>query len=376
MNTSYSSNTETILLPRSWLAKRERQIALEMLFSAKEKETLFSYQQLTQKLFPQAQAIIVDLVKPDGCLGDTIRDSRLTGTLNMHYPNIKIFELSRYPSLLGKYRFITQLNSDDKTISLKYRESQGLPEKEEAFPIDKVVKVSSLFNGELPPVLYGQNPGQGLSFEGINLHHMYRQQITWEIIYNIRDLAFLPGPSIKISEADTQEAGQVYQELTDLEDNNLNFVIHPDAHSNHFEKKKWLVDKWVELIKSLVTQDSPRVFLTVGVDHPQVSEEIYQKCQEFQLPVTLLPTLPLAQYAGLLMRFPKNRLIFIGLESMAGSHLAPGLGIKSVVIGASKLFKPSVFGPFGGIVVQNNETTAASIPVDKVLEALEVIKKY
>ncbi|MGI5825960.1 MAG: glycosyltransferase family 9 protein [Patescibacteria group bacterium] len=366
--------TEVILLPNQWLTSQERQVALTMLFSPQERKTLQSYQQITQKLFAQAQAIIVDLVKPDGYLGDTIRDSRLTGVLNLHYPGKKIFELSRYPSLLGKHRFVTQLKTARGKINLKYRETQDAPEQEETFATDQIVKVSSLFNGELPPVFFHQKPGNGITFKNLNLHHVYRQQIVWEIIYNISDLASLPPPSVKISQADITAAQQIYQALIKSQDS-LNFVIHPDAHSNHFEEKKWPVEKWIGLIRQLIQQYQPNIFLSTGADHPQVSQEIYQRCTQEQLPVTLIPSLPLAQYAGFLMNFPKKTLVFVGLESMAGSHLAPGLGIKSTVIGASKLFEPSVFGPFGGIVVQNNQSTAASIPVEAVVQAIEIIKE-
>lgn len=368
------SETEVILLPDRWLTSQERHMALTRLFSPQERKTLQSYAVITRKLFAQAQAIIVDLVKPDGYLGDTIRDSRLTGVLNLHYPDKKIFELSPYPSLLGKHRFITQLKTGSGKINLKYRETQDAPEQEEVFAADQVIKVSSLFYGELPPSFFLQKPGRGITFKNLNLHQAYRQQIVWEIIYNIPDLAFLPPPSVKISQADAAAARRVYQALAKPRDS-FNFVIHPDAHRNHFEGKKWPVEKWVKLVKKLTEKYRANIFLSTGVDHPRVSEEIYQRCIRAHLPTVLVPSLPLAQYAGFLMNFAEKTLVFIGLESMPGSHLAPGLGIKSVVIGAGKLFEPSVFGPFGGIAVQNNQSTAASIPVEAVAQAIEIIKE-
>lgn len=367
------SKTTIYKLPNFWLTAQERQWALDHLFSSQERNLLKKYRESNQIKLQQAKIIIVDIVKADGFLGDTIRDSRLTGVLKAYFPHKIVLEWSNYPSLLGKRPFLTSLKERDEKIVLTYKEEQDQPEKEIVYPQSeavKVVKTSPRFSGVYPLVSLHEDYGQGLIFRRLALHCLQLSQVIWEFLYGLQKLDSLPEPSLKIPQETRILAHQSFQKLP------LNFqkpilIIHPDAHESYFKQKAWPVQNWVELIRLLKTQ-APEISicLSTGASHPETSQEISQQCQKQKLPLITLPLLPLPVYTGLLESFGKKAAIFVGLESAIGSHLAPSLGLKSIVIGSDEVFSPLVFGPFGGIVIMSNDHKTASVEPQKVSEAI------
>ena len=359
--------TKILTLPATWLTLSERSLAFQALFSQEEKATLLEFRQENQRLFAKAKVIVVDLRKTEGFLGDTICDSYLTDALAQRYPQKLILEWSRCRELLGRHHVLTNWGQEKNKIILRFQKGPNGKTKKEAFRLGEIVKVIPRYNSTVPASFFNQDPEKKLSFHEIPLHQLHRAQILWEVLYDIRQFKRLPHPSIGLSKKDQKAAAKVFAKLgkTDC----FNFIIHPDAHSLHFKEKSWPVFKWVLLIKSL--SSFGRVFLTQGADHPQLTQEIASECTKKAGSFTLLPSLSLAQYAALLQCFPKKKTVLVGLESMAATHLAPALGLKTVVIAAGKLFNPAIYGPFGGTVVHNEEPTTASVSVEKVVEAIQ-----
>ncbi len=362
-----SSETKILTLPATWLTLPERSLAFQALFSPKEKAILLKFRQENQKLFAKAKVFVVDLRKTEGFLGDTICDSYLTDALIQRYPQKLILEWSRCPQLLGRHTILADWGQEKNKIVLHFRKGPDGKPKKEAFKLEEIIKIVPRYNSVVPVSFFNQDSQKQLSFHEIPLHQFHRAQILWEVLYDIRQFKHSPRSSIGLSQKDQKTAKKIFTKLGITD--GFNFIIHPDAHSLHFEEKSWPISKWVSLTKALAKLG--QVFLTQGVNHPKLSQEIAKECQNQAIPLTPFPSLPLSQYAALLQCFPKNKTILIGLESMAGSHLAPGLGIKSVVVAAGKLFNPAVYGPFGGTVVHNKESTAASVAVEKVVEAVQ-----
>jgi hypothetical protein len=359
--------TKIITLPAVWLTLPERSLAFQALFNKEEKTRLLEFRQENQKLFAKAKVLVVDLRKTEGFLGDTICDSYLTDALSQRYPQKLILEWSRCPELLGRHSVLTSWGQEKNKIVLHFQKGPNGKTKKEAFRLEEIVKIAPRYNSAVSAGFFNQNAEKKLSFHEIPLHQLHRAQILWEVLYDIRQFKRPPHSSIGLSQKDQKAAIKIFTKLGKTD--SFNFIIHPDAHSLHFKEKSWPVFKWVSLIKALAKFG--QVFLTQGVNHPKLSQEITKKCTAQAIPLTLLPSLSLAQYAALLQCFPKKKTVLIGLESMAGTHLAPGLGLKSVVVAAGKLFNPTVYGPFGGTVVHNEENTAASVSVEKVVEAVQ-----
>jgi hypothetical protein len=361
-----SKGTKILTLPATWLTLPERSLAFQALFNKEEKATLLEFRQENQKLFAKAKVIVVDLRKTEGFLGDTICDSYLTDALTQRYPQKLILEWSRCPELLGRHSILTDWGQEKNKIVLHFRKGPNDKTKKEAFKLEEIVKIVSRYNSAVPAGFFNQEAEKKLSFHEIPLHQLHRAQILWEVLYDIRQFKRPPYPSIGLAKKDQKAAVKVFAKLGKTD--SFNFIIHPDAHSLHFKEKSWPVLKWVSLMKALA--GFGRVFLTQGADHPQLTSEIAKECAAQAIPLTPLPSLSLAQYTALLQCFPKKKTVLVGLESMAGTHLAPGLGLKSVVVAAGQLFNPAVYGPFGGTVVHNEENTAASVSVEKVVEAI------
>ena len=364
-----SQKTKILSLPATWLTLAERSLAFQALFTPQEKATLLQFRQENQKLFAKAKVFVVDLRKTEGFLGDTICDSYLTDALLQCYPQKLILEWSRCPQLLGKHTILTDWGQEKNKIVLHFRKGPNGRTKKETFKLEEIIKITPRYNSAVPAGYFNQDIEKTLSFHEIPLHQLHRAQILWEVLYDIRQFKHPPRSSIGLSQKDQKAAKKIFTKLEKTD--GFNFIIHPDAHSLHFKEKSWPIPKWVLLIKDLA--EFGRIFLTQGVNHPRLSSEIAQECKNQTIPFTLLPSLSLPQYAALLQCFPKKKTVLIGLESMAGSHLAPGLGIKSVVIAAGKLFKPAIYGPFGGTVVHNEKLTAASVKAEKVVEAIKKI---
>ncbi|HUV71696.1 MAG TPA: glycosyltransferase family 9 protein [Clostridia bacterium] len=373
------ARSKIIQLPSSWLSQKEKAFAYNAFFKKEEKAALEAYSQINQRLLKKAKAIVVDLVKPDGYLGDTIRDSRLTEIIIKNYPQKLVFECSNYSELLGKHQFIVGIKKKQSKLLINYRQTQDAPLQKIAFnenEVLRIVKISPRFSGAFPAVFFNDKYEQGLIFHQIPLHHLHISQITWEKLYSIKNLKLLPPPSIKTSQTDQQKAKKFLKTLPLGKDNFLNVIIHPDAHPFHFQHKSWPLAKWTSLIKSLKkTSPRTRVFLSTGVNHPQVSQEIACRCQKQKLPLICLPIFNLGQYAALLDLFPRQKTVFVGLESMAASHLAPSLGLKSLAIASDAVFNPLIYGPLGGMVVMSNDHKTASVSVAKVREAIEIALK-
>lgn len=365
------SVTKITKLPDFWLAEEERKIIFETLFTPEEKETLFQYQRSNQKLFVQSKIIIVDLIKPDGFLGDTIRDSRLTGVIRQYFPEKLVLERTTDCNLFGKNPFITEIRNDEEKVIIKYKDNQESPKKETSYFPKDIIKITSRFWGAFPAALLDKDFGDGITFHEMNLHHLHLSQIVWEILYNIENLASLPPASIQIASKDQRSAQNIFEKLRVKKDMRT-IIIHPDAHNRHFMKKNWPVNQWIELIRILSCANY-QIVLSTGINHPEVTQEIQEKSKDLNIPTALIPPLSLAEYTGVLKCFSPSNTVFVGLESMAASHLVPGLGLKSIVIGSDAVFNPLVFGPFGGIVVMSNDHETASVDPEKVFEAIQML---
>jgi hypothetical protein len=359
-------------LPYSWLTKSERTFAFERFFNEEEKSKLLAYRRTNLQLLNEAQIIIIDNRKQDGSLGDSIRDSRLTGVINTAYTQKIVLEWSRFPEIFGKYPFITQAEIKKEKVIFTYQKTQDTPPLKIEITPKQVVKVTPIYSGISPTVHFNDDLGTGIILPQVPLHELQRLQLAWEIVYGIRNLDALPLPSIKISEKNLLKSREVFKQLPIAEQGALNIIIHPDAHNNHFKEKKWVTEKWVELIKTLLQKMPVKIFLTIGTNHPEVSEQIIKSCEEQNLSLFPLPSLSLAEYVGLLTLFPRKNTVFVGLESMACSHLAPGIGLKNVVIASDKVFDPLIFGPFGEIVVMSDDHKTTSVTVEKVVEAINL----
>ena len=366
--------TNIFFLANSWLSKPERMVAFDRFFTEKEKTKLLTYRKISLKLLSQAKIIVVDNKKADGCLGDSIRDSRLVGVVNDICPNKIVLHWSTFPEIFGKHPFITQVKRQDEKIIFSYQKTQDTDTlRIEADP-KQVVKIIPRYCGVCPAMPFTKDCGKGILLPQVPLHEVQRLQVVWEITYGARNLDCLPPPSIKISEGNLFKSRQTFIQLPVVKNESLNIIIHPDAHNNHFREKRWATKKWTELIKVLTQRDPKiKIFLTTGANHPQLSEEINTNCQKQNLPLCLLPQMNFVQYVGLLTLFPKTNTVFVGLESMAASHLAPGIGLRSVVIASDKVFDPLIYGPFGGIVVMSNDHQTKSVSVQKDFEAIHLL---
>lgn len=363
-------------LPSLWLTKEEKAFAYNAFFEKKEKAALEKYSQINQKLLKKAKAIVIDLIKPDGYLGDTIRDSRLTEVIIKNYPEKQVFEWSSYPEILGKHPFVVKIERKPQKVIINYCQTQDVKQQKVEFEENEVlrlVKISPRFSGAFPAAFFNQKYGQSVLFHQIPLHHLHVSQIVWEKLYLTKSLTSLPLPSIKVSKANQQKAKNFFKTLGLNQKNTFCLIIHPDAHDLHFKHKAWPTLKWIELVKDF-KKTSPRikVFLTTGVNHPQVTKEICQACQKQKIPLVCFPVFSLSQYVALLELFPQAKTVFLGLESMAASHLAPSLGFKSVVVGSDAVFNPLIYGPFGGMVVTSNDHKTSSVSVEAVRQAVKL----
>lgn len=367
------SKTTIYKLPNTWLTKKEREKAFNLLFSQEEKNLLQKYRQSNLAKLKQAKIILVDIIKADGFLGDTIRDSRLTGVFKTYFPRKTVFEWSGYPSLLGKHRFLTSLKEEGEKIVMTYKEEQDKPEKKIIFPRKeeiKIVKTSPRFSGVYPMVSLNESYGSGLIFRRLALHCLPLAQVLWEFLYGLKELNQLPEPSIKISQEALSAAQKIFQKLP-FDFSKPILIIHPDAHESYFMQKAWPVENWVKLIKFVKTRKPEiSICLCTGASHPEISSEIDRQCQKQKLTITKLPLLSLPVYTGLLENFRKKTTVLVGLESAIGSHLAPSLGLKSIVVGSDEVFDPLIYGPFGGLVVMSSDHRTASVDPQKVFEAI------
>lgn len=140
-------------------------------------------------------------------------------------------------------------------------------------------------------------------------------------------------------------------EALDLRTEAIPLLVYPDASKNLFPKKSWDTDYYKETISSLhdIWGDKLRVILLTGVDHPQVTENLSSVITVAGVPHDVLgETRDLAELGSLIEEFAKKGAVMLGTESLVAGHLAPMLGVWSVVIGwnsrYNEIYRPMEIG--------------------------------
>lgn len=367
-------------VPSVWLNQEQRDIFKRTKFSPRELAALQEAREHNERMMEEAEAIIIGLQIPPGFLGDGLQNSRLAEIIHQRYPD-KTYLGTTHPSVFGKFRTsnhpIPKIR--DGKVEITYRENSDAPEQTSRFDNVFVIdpSIDNLSSGALLTVNGIEQPvglKDRIDLDKVEYNNILQvAQVTWELLFG-GSIDSLPAPAIGISKAAQEKAKRVFTELS-ISDR-LNIIIHPDTHALLWEQKKWRSDKWIDLVKRLSQQyGDASIFISEGVDHPGESEKIVDAHRGNQR-VQPLPRLSLPEYVGLLSNFSSDNTLFIGLESMPGSHLAPSFGFKSIVLSDTTAYF-RYYGPWGGIVVANDHPDVNNpkrrnivwVSVDKVFEA-------
>lgn len=145
----------------------------------------------------------------------------------------------------------------------------------------------------------------------------------------------VPQVALSFDKQSCDKATQMVEAL-DLKAEAIPLLVYPDASKNLFPKKSWGIDYYKETISSLhgILGDKLRVILMTGIDHPQVTENLSSIITAAGVPHDVLEeTRDLAELGALIEEFAKKGAVMLGTESLVAGHLAPMLGVWSVVIG-------------------------------------------
>lgn len=380
--------TEIIRMPNRWLNRDERNVIAQRIFTPEDIKHLRQIREFNQAGLASADAIFVIHQVEAGYLGEGIEESRLAGLLDKRYPG-KVFVITNRQDFLGKFDSASVSPSPDGVEMLLFT-PHSIRRADRLFAVSgNSSLLPYLSSGKVLRVEDGKQLEQDIPIkvhspdlnDVENIHMLHELQVMWELLYG-GEVDELPGPAIKTPAEAEQRARKVFNSL---KKSRLNVIIHPDASSEAkggailFIAKSWPADRWASFIAGLREryQDDVAVFISVGSNHPQESLQIDGLCSQIGLQAQLLPRLSLAEYTGLVNQFSKNGTIFVGTESMPASHLAPSLGLKSIVLGHAETYI-KYYGPWGGLAVvgTNPDFTdliaVEQVSVDRVLEAAKI----
>lgn len=379
--------TEIIEMPSQYIDGSERDALRHQSFDKRLLNYLNELGYYHKQVMEKADAAVVFLDIPDGYLGDGIQGSRLVGVVESRFPNTTYVN-TNYPHLFTKYPLAEFPEPVNGHIGLPIIDENGQRTRTDRFqraffPIaeHRNLVPSRSIDGK-GHVSNGPNFNiQQIDLDSVEFTHMFHvMQSVWEVMYG-QPLDSLPLTAIAFSDQTKAKSQEVFEALP-ISDQ-LNVVIHPDSSNIEgdllFEGKRWETLKWIDLVRKLpVKYPNVSIFLSQGSDHPEVSRNIRQAVRLDDVPLVTLPRLPLAEYGALIDAFPKGNTIFIGLESMPAGHLAPSLGLKSIVLSDVRFYCRH-YGPWGGLVVAHNDSAnnrffVRGVSTEAVLEAIERTK--
>lgn len=379
------SKTIIIPMPEHWLSAEERAASRRSNYSAGSLRKLDEARQFNEWACSEADVVMIDLRILPGFLGDAIQDSRLVGILAGRYPD-KVIVTTNHPNFLGRYPVSMGFGGALLEPKVRFKRSYESPVEEKPDLATFLVspKIDKLGSGKfITPG--GFQEKQGLGSQDLNeveeQNIVHTAQVNWEALWGV-STDQLPDPAIRVPNIANQFARGLFDSLSVSD--RLNLIIHPDASKGVSEAlflaKRWGASNWAELARTLVTQfGNLAIFVSTGSDHPEETEQIVQTLSgDRSIPVFQIPKVGLAVYTALVDQFSRENTIFLGSESMPGSHLAPSLGFRSIVLSHTQMYARH-YGPWRGLVVANvdeKKGTAAGVHPSKVVEAVDLtIKK-
>lgn len=165
-------------------------------------------------------------------------------------------------------------------------------------------------------------------------HNLHRLQLYSYLAFGELITEF-PHAEISLSPQVKRAGDKVYQDL-DLDESALPVLVYPDASALLFDEKKWYKEDYIQTLEELYKTWTNQINITLltGISHPGETYRIAELLDKQKIPYKLVGKVKnLGSFASLVQNFAQRKAVMLGTESMAAGHLAPILGIWSVVLG-------------------------------------------
>lgn len=374
-----------------------------------------------QELFASSKTIAVVLdgrsdYSTQGWLGDMVEASRLVHSLVEAGKEVVV--ITSQPDIFDSHEGITTIGIPAEVSSKAlhpYNESllkfsQG---KADAFlfPINAYLPVLisineagqvanqatvDTFRNSLDPT--GQVKGAGLEVWGQQkIHQLQALQVlsemigitaanSWDVfpsayIHPDANSQFIAGEVIKMCqvnapEKSNPEAFPLFVHIgTATDHNKINSKFYPEA-------------QWQEFLNLLAEASVPisELFFFRPIDQEQleVAQRLVTQAQQLKFNVTEIPMSEIQEkygwtlgaFAAFLSYIQEQKGMMLGVDSLPAGHLAPALGIPSVVLG-NKVLDPSFFCPQDNslVVLPTEGDYTAGIEAKNAVSAVKILSK-